>query len=101
LILQSKNAVPVSLIAKDYGMSATAFNAMLRGFGVQYKVGGTWVLYQQFANCGYTQTKTYHINESVSAMHTCWTQAGRLFLYDFLKWYGILPKLEADEMHEM
>jgi len=98
LILISKNVVPVGLIAKDYGMSAAAFNRLLHRLGVQYKLDGTWVLYQQFANCGYTQTKTYQIDERVAAMHTCWTHAGRLFLYDFLKWYHILPRIELDEV---
>jgi len=94
LILQSKNAVPVSLIAKDYGMSATVFNRMLHNLGIQYRVGGTWVLYQEYAGRGFTQTRTYHVSEQTSAMHTCWTQKGRLFLYETLKSWGILPLIE-------
>jgi prophage antirepressor-like protein len=94
LILQSKNAVPVSLIAKDYGMSATAFNRLLHHGGIQYRVGGTWVLYQGIADMGYTQTRTYNVGERTSAIYTCWTQKGRLFLYEALKRCGILPLVE-------
>ena len=97
LILQSKNAVPVSLIAKDYGMSATAFNRLLYGFTIQYPVAGTWLLYQEYADRGYTHTRTYRVNDSTSAMHTCWTQKGRLFLYETLKNWGILPLIEKFE----
>lgn len=95
VILQCKNLVPVSLIAKDYGMSAANFNAMLHGFGVQYKMGGTWLLYQQYARKGYTKTRTYHVNVCTASMHTAWTQKGRMFLYEFLKGYGILPVMET------
>jgi prophage antirepressor-like protein len=94
IILRSKNVVPVSLIAKDYGMSAAAFNRLLHDLGVQYKIAKTWLLYQQDAGNGYTQTRTYPINESISAMHTCWTQKGRLFLYETLKSWWILPLIE-------
>jgi prophage antirepressor-like protein len=94
LILQSKNTVPVSLIAKDYGMSATRFNNLLHNLGIQFRIGGTWLLYQEYAGKGYTQTRTYHVGESISAMHTCWTQKGRLFLYETLKSWGILPLIE-------
>ena len=30
-------------------------------------------------------------------MHTCWTQAGRIFLYNFLKENGVLPMCEREE----
>lgn len=89
-ILQCKNAVPVSLIAKDYGLSATAFNRLLHGLDVQYRLGSTWLLYQKFAGRGYTQTRTYHAG-GTATLHTCWTQKGRLFLFDRLAYSGIYP----------
>ena len=94
LILQCKNTVPVSLIAKDYGMSAASFNAMLHDLGIQYKTGGTWLLYQKYAGNGYTHTRTYRVGEKVADLHTCWTQKGRLFLYEFLRDFGFLPLME-------
>ncbi len=96
LILQCKNVVPVSLIAKDYGMIAASFNALLHDLGIQYKTGGTWLLYQKYAGNGYTHTRTYRVGENVAALHTCWTQKGRLFLYEFLEEFGIYPLAETE-----
>jgi len=98
LILQSKNAIPISLIAKDYGMSAARFNRILHIIGIQYRIGKTWVLYQEYAGKSYTQTRTYHVSENTSSTHTCWTQKGRLFLYDTLKSIGIVPLGEKYEL---
>ena len=95
MVLQCANLVPVSLIAKDYGMSAAAFNTLLYDLGVQFPMAGTWILYQQYANKGYTRTRTYRVGEKIATMHTCWTQKGRLFLYEFLKDFGILPMMES------
>lgn len=94
-ILQCKTAVQVSLIAKDYGMSAVAFNRLLHDLGIQYKIGVTWVLYQSFADQGYTQSKTYITPSGCGLAHTCWTQKGRFFLYDALCAAGIYPLAEA------
>lgn len=99
-ILNSKNSVPVTQIAKDYGMSAVAFNKMLYSFKIQYPIGKSWVLYADYADQGYTQSKTYAINEEKSVMHTCWTQKGRLFLYEFLKERGILPMCEQEDNND-
>jgi hypothetical protein len=55
---------------------------------------GTWLVYQKYENHGYTKTRTYRVGTRVAQIHTCWTQKGRQFLYDFLKWYNILPVLE-------
>ena len=99
-LLNSNNSVPVTQIAKDYGMSAIAFNKMLRDYGIQYPIRNSWVLYAQFANLGYTQSKTYSIDENKSVMHTCWTQKGRLFLYEFLKERGVLPMCEQEGYNE-
>ncbi len=96
-ILNSKNAVPVTQIAKDYGMTAIAFNRMLHDYGIQYSIRGSWVLYAEYANLGYTQSKTYAIDEDKAVMHTCWTQAGRIFLYNFLAERGIMPTCERED----
>lgn len=97
LILQNKNTVPITQIAKDYGMSGRKFNELLHELGVQYKFRKTWLVYQQYAECGYTQSRTYAIDENRSVMHTYWTQKGRLFLYDLLKSEGILPVIEQED----
>jgi len=94
LVMQSADAVQTSILAKDYGMGAAAFNKLLHGFKIQFKVGGTWVLYKKYADKGYTVTRTYHVNDNTTAIHTYWTQRGRFFLYDFLKEHGIIPEAE-------
>ena len=96
-ILNSKNAVPVTQIAKDYGMSAVAFNKLLHELRIQFPIRNSWVLYVEYADKNYTQSKTYQIGEDKSVMHTCWTQAGRLFLYQFLKERDILPMCEQED----
>jgi Prophage antirepressor len=93
-ILSSENAIPVSIIAKDYGLSAVAFNKLLHELGIQYKVADTWVLYQKHDGKGYTKSRTYCVSDNISSVHTRWTQKGRRFIYDVLAWYGILPVSE-------
>lgn len=99
-ILQSKNSVPVTQIAKDYGMTAIAFNKMLHDYGIQYSIRNSWVLYAEYANLGYTQSKTYQIGDDKAIMHTCWTQAGRIFLYNILAERGITPMCEREDYDE-
>lgn len=97
MILQNKSTVPISQIAKDYGMSGRAFNVMLHDLGVQFKQGNTWLLYSKYQNKGYTQSRTHAIDAERSVMHTYWTQKGRLFLYDLLKnQKNLLPVIERD-----
>lgn len=94
MILANPDAVPVTLIAKDYGKSAMVFNAMLNDFGIQYRVGGTWELYQEYAGNGYTHGNVHYSKGGHMKMHMCWTQKGRLFLYEFLKQRNIIPMIE-------
>ena len=100
LVLQTKNAVNITTIAKDYGLSAVTLNKKLHDYGVQYKQGGTWLLYQQYADKGYTKTKTgvytNKAGEEYASVHTQWTQKGRMFIYEILKEHGILPKMEEE-----
>ena len=100
LILQCKDLLSMTEIAKDYGKSAKGMNSMLNDFGIQYKQGGVWFLYAKYQDKGYTQTKTQNYNRpdgtQGSRVHMYWTQKGRLFLYDLLKSEGILPTVEQD-----
>lgn len=95
-ILRCQNALPVSIIAKDYGMSAVGFNRLLHRLGVQYRVGPTWVLYQQFTDLGYTKSNTYYTPIGNGIVHTSWTQCGRMFLYEVLAAAGIFPAMDSE-----
>lgn len=48
-ILNSKNSLPVTQIAKDYGMSAVAFNKLLHELRIQFPIRNSWVLYAEYA----------------------------------------------------
>ena len=97
LVLKSPNLVSISLIAKDYGMSAIGLNKLLHDLGIQYKQSGTWLLYQKYANFGYTKSTTYLDEKSgFSKLNTKWSQKGRLFIYETLKANGILPLIEKE-----
>lgn len=93
-ILRSPDAIPVTLIAKDYGMSAEKFNALLHKLKIQYPMGKTWALFQDYADKGYTITQTKLIGELKTVVYMQWTQKGRLFLYEKLKKNGTLPICE-------
>lgn len=98
VVLNCKDLVSITTIAKDYGWSAKTMNAYLHEKGVQFKQGAIWFLYQKYAECGYTSTKTHTYlgddGETHSRVHTYWTQSGRLFIYDLLKHHGIFPLIE-------
>ena len=112
LVLNNQSLVPISVIAKDYGWSAIKMNEYLHSKGVQYKQGRTWLLYQAYSDKGYAHTKTMvkqsngrfipldqmDINRGYKtiSVHTQWTQAGRLFIYELLKADGILPVIERE-----
>jgi phage antirepressor YoqD-like protein len=98
VVLACKDAVAVSVIAKDYGWSAKRMNNFLHACGVQFRQGETWLLYRKHAQKGYTATKT-HLHpgkdgDPHSSVHTYWTQKGRLFIYETLKAKGHLPRME-------
>lgn len=98
VVLNCKDLMSITEIAKDYGKSAKWMNNYLHEKGIQFKQGGIWLLYARYADKGYTSTKTQTYNgydgKVHSKVHTYWTQKGRLFLYDLLKADGIMPKIE-------
>ena len=99
VVLNCKDLVSISVIAKDYGWSAKRMNDYLHEKGVQYRQGKIWLLYQKYAERGYTNTKTHSYPGSDgdlhTSVHTYWTQAGRLFIYGLLKEAGIFPVMEG------
>ena len=97
VVLNCKDLVTIGSIAKDYGWSAKKMNKYLHEKGIEFKQGDIWLLYQKYAEKGYTITKTHTYLDSDSQhtkVHTYWTQKGRLFIYDLLKKDGIYPNIE-------
>ncbi len=101
LVLKSPNLITITLIAKDYGKSGQWLNKFLNEQGIQYKQSGTWLLYQKYAQMGYTKSETYIDEETgFTKLNTKWTQKGRLFIYDLLKSNGYLPLIEMEENYD-
>ena len=107
-ILQSDEALSITIIAKDYGLSGTRLNKMLKELKIQFKPNkkGPWLLYAEYANKGYTTSQTYaheHKDGSpASKVHTYWTQKGRAFLYEKLKAINVFPlceRVNTTEVH--
>ena len=100
VILNCRDLVPTTVVAKDYGMSARKFNRLLHDLKVQFKQGERWFLYAKWEGFGYTQSKTdlYNKPNGTQGCSTrmCWTQKGRMWLYGFLKEHGIRPVIELD-----
>ncbi len=81
IVLQCRDVLSIRVIAKDYGWSANKMNKYLHEKGIQFKQGNkVWLLYQKYANKGYTSTKTHVFEgsngENHTSVHTYWTQAG-------------------------
>ena len=105
LVLNCKDLISTTEIAKDYGKSARWLNELLHELKVQFKQGNKiWILYQKYAEKGYTSTKTqtYNGNDGQvhTKVHTYWTQKGRLFIYHLLKSKGILPLIEQEDEND-
>ena len=100
VVLNCKDLISTSAIAKDYGKSAIWLNRYLHEKGIQFKQGDIWLLYQKHAEKGYSSTKTHSYlgsdGENHTKVHTYWTQKGRLFIYELLKHNGILPLIEQE-----
>lgn len=100
VVLKCRDAVNISVIAKDYGWSAMRMNEYLHEKGIQFKQGDIWLLYQKYAPNGYTKTNTHIYEDSKGIQHTKehtkWTQKGRLFIYEQLKADGIYRQNEME-----
>lgn len=87
-VLHSASTYTTTQIAKELGMSGRKLNYRLKLLGVQFRQSGTWMLTARYQKEGYTRTHT-HIwqnqnGETGTAMHTVWTERGRLFIHHLL-----------------
>ena len=100
VVLNCKDLISTSAIAKDYGKSAIWMNRYLHEKKVQFKQGDIWLLYQKYAEKGYTSTKTHTYpgsdGENHTKVHTYWTQKGRLFIYELMTSDGMYPLIEQE-----
>lgn len=92
-ILSSPNALAISQIAADYGMTGAELNKVLHEKGVIKKIGGQWLLCKKYLGKGYTQSKTFSIQTILgtdkTVIATYWTQKGRLKIHEILTSLGI------------
>lgn len=99
MILDCKDLVSTTQIAKDYGRSAQWLNKYLNKIGIQYKRSNMWVLYDEYAKQGLASSKTHLVTDGDgnehARVHTYWTQKGRLYIYQKLKEDGVLPLVES------
>lgn len=100
-VLSNDALMTISLIAKDYGMIGAGMNKLLHKLGVQYRQGGTWLLYAKYQRTGWTHSETTMVSRKdgteKAVLNTKWTQKGRLGLYELLKANGYLPLIEQED----
>jgi len=97
-ILNSKNTMTVSQIAKDYDLSAVRLNKILHDEKVQYKCGNQWLLYADYVGKGYTKSSTYVDSIGEPRVSTKWTQKGRLFLHEILTELGYIAIIDRNQI---
>lgn len=103
-VLDSQALIPITGIAKDYGMTADFMNRLLHSLGVQFKKGKRWYLYEAWQDAGYAATNTDTIRKkdgSVKVVESLqWTQKGKRFIRGLLAENNIYPVLERGS-HEL
>lgn len=84
-VLHSSSTYTVTQIAKELGLSGRGLNLRLKALGIQFRQSGTWLLTARYQKEGYTRTHTHswqnRSGETGTAMHTVWTEKGRLFIH--------------------
>ena len=101
-ILSSPNALAISQIAADYGMTGAELNKILHKKGVIKKIGGQWLLCKKYLGKGYTQSKTFSIQTILgldkTVIATYWTQKGRLKIHEILTSLGIQANQDKENV---
>lgn len=81
ILLHVQKTYTSTEIAKELGMkSAQALNSWLTKERIQFKQNGTWVLYSQYADLGYTEIKQNVLDSGKIVYDRRWTNYGRDFI---------------------
>lgn len=98
IILGSADALAISQIAADYGMSGAELNKILHKQGLIRKINGQWLLYKEHMGKGYTQSSTFSHKTMLgiykTVITTYWTQKGRLKIHEILTKLGIKANMD-------
>lgn len=88
--LQDDTLYKATDIAKEVGMTATKFNKLLEGLGIQFKQGGKWYITSEYDGNGYTKPYTFEYKEGKIQTQMRWTSNGRKFILNTLESLGII-----------
>ena len=88
--LQDDTLYKATDIAKEIGMTATKFNRLLEGLGIQFKQGGKWYITSEYDGNGYTKPYTFEYKEGKIQTQMRWSSRGRKFILDTLESLGII-----------
>ena len=98
-VLNSKDVLTATAIAKTYDWSGQKLNTFLKEKGIQYKCDGSWVLYARYTGKGYVKYITY-IRKFDGMERTRivmkWTQKGRQLIDRKMREAGWIPKDEEE-----
>lgn len=86
LLVHNGKTYTSSEIAKELGMkSAIALNKLLEEKRIQYKQNGTWLMYSEHSEKGYTSVKQIQLDNGTIQYDRRWTGKGRDFIINLLK----------------
>ena len=88
--LQDDTLYKATDIAKEVGMTATKFNKLLEGLGIQFKQGGKWYITSEYDGNSYTKPYTFEYKEGKFQTQMRFTSKGRKFILDTLESLGII-----------
>lgn len=93
--MRNPGTMSATVIAKDFGMSATQLNKLLKHYGIIYRQGYSWVLYAKYQKMklGSYSSYDYGGNHYVNELWK-WNQRGKKFIHDLLNSHGYLLNSE-------
>ena len=83
-VLNTKGTMTTTQVAKGFGMTAQTLNTYLFNKKVQFKQGEMWMPYKEYDGKGYTDVRTFLLDDNTTKHYLVWTEKGRKMIYDLL-----------------